>query len=478
MESSAHHYMRAHWLYVAAGCALGVVMIATMPGCTGTAERPGDAAVLADAQAAADSLPVDAAPAVDAPPAVDAVSPHPDLLVTAVSLVPESPMAGDEVVFAATVANQGGAATPAGTILGVLFRVDGTPVAWSDTHVEALLPGATVQLFANGGPGGDGEWLAAGGSHTVAARVDDIDRIYEGNEDNNQLEAPFVVRQKPSAATTGVPAGVTLTPHYGDITITEAGTVLDSLDIYGRVNVRAANVTIRRCRIRGKQTQPEPDEWIALVNAASASCSDLLVEDCEIAPTYPSAGANGIQGYRFTSRRNNIHDVVDGLGMMGTDPCRSEADYIHDLSFFSPDPNHSDNQTHNDCIQFHSGGNHVVVGSFLSGFVSLESGTGNSPVAQAMSCLMVNESAGLMITNNWMEGGYYPVNAGDSDNVGLDLGTFWRNRFDGARNEPPNFDVTPPFSIVVKTGAVADTGAGTANANRFYDNSEVLVRYY
>jgi len=288
---------------------------------------------------------------------------------------------------------------------------------------------------------------------------------------------------KPSAQNTGVPAGVTLTPHYGDIIVTEDGTVLDALDIQGRVIVRAANVTIRRCRIRGKQTQPEPTEWIALVTAISSSCTNLLVEDCEIAPTYPSQGTNGIQGYRFTSRRNNIHDVVDGLGMMGVEGCRSESDYIHDLSYFSPDPNHSDNQTHNDCIQFHANasphwGNHVVVGSFLGAYVSTSSGTGNSPVPQALSCLMINESVSLTVTDNWMEGGYYPVNGGDSDNAGLDLGTFLRNRFDGARNDAPDFDVSPPFSLVFKTGSTVVTGAGTADANRFYDGTEVLVRYY
>lgn len=283
---------------------------------------------------------------------------------------------------------------------------------------------------------------------------------------------------KPSAANTGVPQGVVLTPHNGDLTITTPGTVVEALDVFGRVHVQAADVTVRQSRIRGKQSQPDPTEWIALVSAVSSSCANLLVEDCEIAPTYPSAGANGIQGYRFTSRRNNIHDVVDGLGMMGTDPCRSEHDYIHDLSYFSPDPSHSDNQTHNDCIQFHGGGNHVVIGSFLSAYVSTTSGTLNSPVPQAMSCLMINEAVNLTVTDCWMEGGYYPINGGDSDNVGLDLGTYWRNLFDGARNDPPNFDKTPPFSIVMKTGSISDVGAGTANANLFYDCTEVLVRYY
>jgi len=59
---------------------------------------------------------------------------------------------------------------------------------------------------------------------------------------------------------------------------------------------------------------------------------------------------------------------------------------------------------------------------------------------------MINPSAGLTVTDSWMEGGYYPVNGGDQNNAGLDVGTFWRDRFDGAGNDAPDFDVTPPYS--------------------------------
>ena len=60
---------------------------------------------------------------------------------------------------------------------------------------------------------------------------------------------------KPSAATTGVKPGSTLTRHDGDITITTDGTVLANLDIHGFVTVRAKNVTISNCIVRGGKSK-------------------------------------------------------------------------------------------------------------------------------------------------------------------------------------------------------------------------------
>ena len=45
--------------------------------------------------------------------------------------------------------------------------------------------------------------------------------------------------RKPSAMTTGVPAGTRLKVHRGDLVITKAGTHLDGLDIHGFVVVKA-----------------------------------------------------------------------------------------------------------------------------------------------------------------------------------------------------------------------------------------------
>jgi len=120
---------------------------------------------------------------------------RPDVVVTGITWSPISPTSGSHVVFTATVKNQGSTATPAGTIVGCQFAVDGatSPVTWSDTDTTSLAPGASVNLTANSGTAGSNFWTAASGSHTVQAWVDDVNRIAESNESNNKLTASISV---------------------------------------------------------------------------------------------------------------------------------------------------------------------------------------------------------------------------------------------------------------------------------------------
>ncbi len=123
----------------------------------------------------------------------------PDLVVDAVGWDPTPVAPGDPVTFEAVVRNAGSVPTPDGVIHGVAFRVGGTKVAWSDTHVTALAPGDSVTLTADGGPGGEATWTAVEGAHTVVADVDDIDRIAEADEGNNVRSAPLAVGTAPTA---------------------------------------------------------------------------------------------------------------------------------------------------------------------------------------------------------------------------------------------------------------------------------------
>ena len=52
------------------------------------------------------------------------------------------------------------------------------------------------------------------------------------------------VARKPSALTTGVPAGTRLRVHRGDLVITKAGTHIDRMDIHGFVVVKAPRVSV------------------------------------------------------------------------------------------------------------------------------------------------------------------------------------------------------------------------------------------
>jgi len=134
-----------------------------------------------------------------------------DLIVTSVTLSPASPNTGDHVVFSAVVKNQGNTATPAGTIIGVQFAVDGTtsPLNWSDTDTASLAAGASVTLTANNGTNGVNYWTATSGSHSVQAWVDDVNRIAEANENNNKTSQAFTVGSGATAPST--PSNLTAT---------------------------------------------------------------------------------------------------------------------------------------------------------------------------------------------------------------------------------------------------------------------------
>jgi len=123
---------------------------------------------------------------------------RPDLIVTSISWEPKNPVTGSPVTLKATIKNQGTAPTPAGTKHGVLFTFDdgaAGPGVWSDSHTASIAPGAWVTLTANGGSAGS-TWTAVGGSHTVKANVDDVDRMVESNENNNVLQKTISIRSR------------------------------------------------------------------------------------------------------------------------------------------------------------------------------------------------------------------------------------------------------------------------------------------
>lgn len=117
----------------------------------------------------------------------------PDLIVTDITWSPASPQTGNEVTFSAVIKNQGTAATPSGTIHGVLFTVDGASVSWSDNRTTSIAAGASVTVTATGGPNAKASWTAASGTHSVRAFVDDVNRIAESSDNNNTLDESLTI---------------------------------------------------------------------------------------------------------------------------------------------------------------------------------------------------------------------------------------------------------------------------------------------
>lgn len=274
---------------------------------------------------------------------------------------------------------------------------------------------------------------------------------------------------KPDATNTGVPAGTTLTPYHGDMVITTAGTVIDSADVFGFIDVRAANVVIRNTRVRGSSGGAGNTGLIVALNAA---CVNLRVDHCDLVPDFPSYWLDGILGDNFTATACDVYNVVDGFGINGTGVLNTAlySNWVHDLAYFSPDPNHSDNHTHNDCVQIFGGSGAIIAGNRLESFTSTTVGTLNNPATQGNSAIQLNQGTapltGLSVTDNWMDGGGVTLNGlGVSGNIGSIL----RNRF----GHGSTFNQT----IGLAAGVVCNTGDGTADQN-VYDDTGLPVTVY
>lgn len=96
-------------------------------------------------------------------------------------------VARGEYVFYATITNVGDRPTPPQVIHGVSFWVQGHAVSWSDDFDFSLLPGESRHLRANGGPSGSATWTPSEpGTYEIMGWVDDVGRMEESDETNNQ----------------------------------------------------------------------------------------------------------------------------------------------------------------------------------------------------------------------------------------------------------------------------------------------------
>jgi CARDB len=107
--------------------------------------------------------------------------------VSAVTLTPPNPAAGQQVSFNALVRNVGGIATPAGVSVGVGYFVDGVYQTWGSV-AGPLAAGASISVGTQGA-----KWNAIPGDHQVTALVDDVNRFPESNEANNTTSSNFSV---------------------------------------------------------------------------------------------------------------------------------------------------------------------------------------------------------------------------------------------------------------------------------------------
>lgn len=191
-----------------------------------------------------------------------------------------------------------------------------------------------------------------------------------------------------------------LTPRRfdGDLDITAPGAVVEDLDVWGRVFIKAPNVRIRRLIIRGGPATKAGGD--ALLWAVHPGADGYLVEDVTLTPSSPNPNQNGI----YASRRGifsrlNVSGTVDGAVLYGSGVTIRDS-YFHDFVTYPADPISNRRASHSDAVQIQAGVGVKITGSSLSGALN--------------SAVMITQDVGtvadLLIAENVIDGGACSIN--------------------------------------------------------------------
>ena len=122
----------------------------------------------------------------------------------------------------------------------------------------------------------------------------------------------------PDAANTGVPTGTVLTTYVGPQVVVINGTLIENKIIDGGIEIQAANVIIRNCRVVN-----------ASIHGITADTAvNLTVERCDIIGT----GGTGVSTGILAGGTITANDVSGfALGMSLTGAATVKDNYIHDL---------------------------------------------------------------------------------------------------------------------------------------------------
>jgi hypothetical protein len=286
-----------------------------------------------------------------------------------------------------------GAVTGASPVaLGVRSWVDGAtnPSKWQQNNSDS----SSARITS---PGVTRIWgyssAAATQSATVQYKDPTVSAVTAASPAPSQTPTVSGSTGKPSADTTGVPAGLTLKRHDGDVIIREAGTVLDRMDIHGFVVVRAADVKITNSIIRGGKAFGTATGLIT-----NYGYPNLVIENVDFKAEYPSVYFDGIKGNNFTARRVHVVGNVDSVKIHG-DNVTVEDSLLENTVYYDSDPYQGGGATHNDNIQILNGKNIKIIGNTIRG------ATNFAILGSASHADVPN----LLIDNNWVDGGWCTV---------------------------------------------------------------------
>ena len=142
---------------------------------------------------------------------------RPDLICSEVDV--PTVKSGDSVAFRGVIKNIGDGPTPNDTVTGLTFFIDGQYTSYATTDGTPLAPGESRVLTANGGKN-NGHWTAVAGAHLLHVQVDDIDRVSdESNKENNNVDRSLLVDVNTPGLLLGAGA-----PAPGQVDLTAEGT--------------------------------------------------------------------------------------------------------------------------------------------------------------------------------------------------------------------------------------------------------------
>lgn len=190
---------------------------------------------------------------------------------------------------------------------------------------------------------------------------------------------------KPNASNTGYSG--TLTAYSGSYTITTNGTTIENKIMNGRMHIKANNVTIRNCRW---------DSGGPYNIQCTYGYTGFLIEDCEL----QNASSTGIYGGNFTARRVNIHDPA-GDGIKPQSNVLVEQCYIHHIG--------KSDGAHGDAVQLHNGGSNMTF-RYNNFDIPYPPPAGGYHHNSAFQFTNPVPTSGVIIDQNWLNGGNYTIN--------------------------------------------------------------------
>jgi hypothetical protein len=185
----------------------------------------------------------------------------------------------------------------------------------------------------------------------------------------------------PDATNTGVPAGTRLTARNGDMKVTQAGTVIDGINLNGCIRVEAPHVTIRNSKLSCQ------GPYGIFSYEKDYSGGGLLIQDVEV--DCERTQATGIASYGFTAVRVKVHGCENGFAIDNTATVQDS--YVYDLFI--------GNGGHTDGIQMGGADNVIRHNTILNEYDGGTSAIITSPTGMTQ----------VTITDNLMAGGAYTL---------------------------------------------------------------------